>query len=353
MKNKSSAVVLVGVTTLFALLLLMSGAFVRYIHSPVIESNDASVVVEVPEGFTYSKLMFDLHNKGQLKYPRLLIWYARLNGLAGTLKAGEYEIPKGTHARQLFQQLSEGRVLKRTVTFVEGITFHDMRAELEQAEKLKQTLKGISDEEIMVKLGQAGVAPEGKFFPDTYQYHLGMSDENVLRAAMKKMQKTLENEWENKSSDLPYHSSYEALTMASIIEKETGVEYERAKIAGVFVRRLQQGMMLQTDPTVIYGLGSKYDGNLHKADLQSDSKYNTYKYAGLPPTPIAMPGLDAIHAALNPELGKSLYFVAKGDGTHEFTESLQQHSAAVKRYQLNRSANYHSAPSQHESGDTP
>lgn len=352
MKNKSSLLV-VCLVVVFALSLFLGGAFVRYIHSPVIESSEATVLVEVPEGSTFSKLMFDMHKKGQLKYPRLLIWYARLNNLAGSLKAGEYEIKKGAHAREFIEQLNEGHVLKRNVTFVEGITFRDMRKELANAVKLKQTLQQLSDEDIMKKLGQPGVVPEGNFFPDTYQYHLGMSDEQILRAAMKKMQKTLQQEWESRASGLPYNSPYEALTMASIVEKETGVESERSKIAGVFIRRMQKGMLLQTDPTVIYGLGEKYDGNLHKSDLQIDSKYNTYKYAGLPPTPIAMPGLDAIHAALNPDQGKSLYFVAKGDGSHEFSDSLQQHSAAVNRYQMNRSGNYRSAPSQRETGDTP
>ncbi|HET8707881.1 MAG TPA: endolytic transglycosylase MltG [Pseudomonadales bacterium] len=352
MKNKSALFVVVLVVFL-ALSLVLGGAFVRYIHSPVIEGDETTVLVEVPEGSTFAKLMFDMHKKGQLKYPRLIIWYARLNGLTGSLKAGEYEIKKGTHARQFILQLNEGRVLKRNITFIEGTTFREMREELASAEKLKQTLNGLSDDEVMKKLGMPGVSPEGNFFPDTYQYHLGMTDEQVLRTALKKMQKTLQQEWEVRSDGLPYASPYEALTMASIVEKETGVEAERAKIAGVFVRRLQKGMLLQTDPTVIYGLGDKYDGNLRKADLQNDSRYNTYKYPGLPPTPIAMPGLDAIHAALNPDSGKSLYFVAKGDGTHEFSDSLQQHSAAVSRFQLNRSNNYHSAPTPRESGETP
>jgi len=251
--KKSPNLFIVSAVLLVALSLYLGGAFIRYIHSPVIVSNEPAVLVEVPEGSTFSGVMFDLHKKGQLKYPRLIIWYARLNDLAGSLKAGEYEIATGMHAREFIEQLNEGRVLKRNITFIEGSTFRDMRAELQQAPKLKQTLQTLSDSEIMTGLGMAGTSPEGSFFPDTYQYHLGMSDEQILRAAMKKMQKTLQAEWDNRAQGLPYQTAYEALTMASIIEKETGIESERAKIAGVFVRRLQKGMLLQTDPTVIYG----------------------------------------------------------------------------------------------------
>ncbi|KJS28084.1 MAG: aminodeoxychorismate lyase, partial [Pseudomonas sp. BRH_c35] len=210
--------------------------------------------------------------------------------------------------------------------------------------KLEQTLDGLTDAEIMSRIGASGQHPEGRFFPDTYRFTRGTSDADLLRRAYARLEQVLEEEWQQRAEGLPYKDAYQALIMASIIEKETGVPGERGEIAGVFVRRLARGMLLQTDPTVIYGMGEKYKGRITRTDLRTPTPYNTYTNAGLPPTPIAMVGREAIHAALHPADGTSLYFVARGDGSHVFSDTLNQHNRAVREYQLKRRADYRSSP---------
>jgi UPF0755 protein len=247
-------------------------------------------------------------------------------------------------AQGLIGLWQRGEVVQYSLTLVEGWNFHQVRAALAKTEKLEQTLNGLSDSEVMDKLGHAGVFPEGRFFPDTYRFVRGMTDAELLEKAYNRLDEVLAKEWSKRAADVPYTQPYQALIMASLVEKETGVPQERGQIAGVFVRRMQIGMLLQTDPTVIYGLGERYNGKLTRADLREATPYNTYVNAGLPPTPIAMVGREAIHAALNPVPGNSLYFVARGDGSHEFSDDLDAHNNAVREFQLRRRADYRSSP---------
>jgi len=232
--------------------------------------------------------------------------------------------------------LVSGAVIQHQLTIVEGWTFRQLMVAIKEHEAIRQTLEGLSDEEIMARLGKPDLHPEGQFAPDTYRFSRSTSDLEFLRRAHRILQDWLEQEWNQRAQSLPYQSPYEALTMASIIEKETGLESEREAIAGAFVRRLERKMRLQTDPTVIYGMGDRYNGNIRRADLRRDTRYNTYTRHGLPPTPIALPGLAALKAALHPASGSALYFVAKGDGSHQFSDTLDEHLAAVRRYQLKR-----------------
>ena len=250
----------------------------------------------------------------------------------------------GMTAKSLLTLWEKGEVVQYSLTLVEGWTFRQVRAALGKQAKLEQTLSNLSDSEVMAKLGHPGVFPEGRFFPDTYRYVRGMTDAELLKQAYNRLDTVLQEEWEKRAADVPYVDPYQALIMASLVEKETGVPQERGQIAGVFVRRLQQGMLLQTDPTVIYGLGDRYNGKITRAFLKEATPYNTYVIAGLPPTPIAMVGREAIHAAMNPVAGSSLYFVARGDGSHVFSDDLEAHNAAVKEFQLKRRADYRSSP---------
>lgn len=264
---------------------------------------------------------------------RLLYYWFRLSGKDRQIKAGNYEIPAGTSPYQLLQKLARGESSLRAVTVVEGWTFRQMRAALAKAEALRPDTASMSPEDIMRELGREGVAAEGRFFPDTYAYAKGSSDLAVLKRALHAMDRRLEAAWSQRESDTPLKSADEALILASIVEKETGSAADRAEIAGVFTNRLRTGMLLQTDPTVIYGMGEKFDGNLRRRDLQTDTPFNTYTRAGLPPTPISMPGKAALLAAVQPARTRSLYFVARGDGSSHFSESLQEHNRAVNRYQ--------------------
>ena len=245
---------------------------------------------------------------------------------------------------QLLEKWRSGDVLQYRGTWVEGCNFRQVRSALAQEDKLQQTLSDISDSELMRMLDQANVHPEGRFFPDTYNFVRGQTDLDILRQASQRLQKVLAQEWDQRAENLPYRSPDEALIMASIIEKETGVAHEREEIAGVFMRRLKIGMLLQTDPTVIYGMGDSYTGKITRADLRKPTPYNTYVISGLPPTPIAMVGREAIYAALHPKAGKSLYFVARGDGSHVFSNNLAEHNKAVREYQIKRRADYRSSP---------
>lgn len=301
-------------------------------------------MLEVPNGTTPNRMFYRMQTDGLLDDAVWLRLYWRFN-MAGTpLHTGEYRLTPGMTVNQLFDAWRRGDVVQYNLTLVEGWTFRQVRAAVAKHEKITQTLDGLSDAEVMEKLGHSGVFPEGRFFPDTYRFVRGMSDVEFLQQAYMRLEQVLAKEWAERATDLPYRDPYQALIMASLVEKETGIPQERAQIAGVFVRRLRLGMMLQTDPTVIYGMGERYNGKITRADLREPTPYNTYTISGLPPTPIAIVGREAIHAALNPANGTSLYFVARGDGSHVFSDDLDNHNWAVREYQLKRRSDYRSSP---------
>ena len=262
----------------------------------------------------------------------------RILGKEPYLQAGDYTLNKNITPYQLLLSLNHGKSTQGSITFIEGKTFKQMRAKLTKNDAVKNTITDLSDAEVMRVVGNGEKHAEGLFFPDTFYFDRNTADIVLLKRAYEGMQIKLSTAWANRAANLPYKDSYQALIMASIIEKETGKASERAMIAGVFLNRLRIGMRLQTDPTVIYGMGDNYDGNIRRKDLSADTPYNTYTRDGLPPTPIAMPGLASIEAALHPEKTKALYFVGKGDGSHEFSNSLVEHNRAVAKYQLKHKA---------------
>ncbi|OQR28669.1 aminodeoxychorismate lyase [Pseudomonas sp. Bc-h] len=301
-------------------------------------------LLDVPSGSSPTGVLNRLEADGVIKDAFLLRLYWRFNLSGQALHSGEYRMTPGMDARSLLTLWEKGEVVQYSLTLVEGWTFRQVRAALGRQAKLEQTLSNLSDSEVMAKLGHPNVFPEGRFFPDTYRYVRGMTDAELLKQAYNRLDEVLQDEWDKRAADVPYVDPYQALIMASLVEKETGVPQERGQIAGVFVRRLQLGMLLQTDPTVIYGLGERYNGKITRAFLKEATPYNTYVISGLPPTPIAMVGREAIHAAMNPVPGNSLYFVARGDGSHVFSADLDAHNAAVKEFQLKRRADYRSSP---------
>jgi len=301
-------------------------------------------LLDVPNGTNPNRMFYSMEREGLLDDAVWLRLYWRFN-MAGTpLKTGEYRLTPGMTVEDLFDAWRRADVVQYNLTLVEGWTFRQVRSAIAKHEKLKHTLDGLSDSEVMDQLGHTGVFPEGRFFPDTYRFVRGMSDAELLQQAYMRLDDVLAKEWAERTTDLPYRDPYQALIMASLVEKETGIPQERGQIAGVFVRRLRLGMMLQTDPTVIYGMGERYNGRITRADLREPTPYNTYTMTGLPPTPIAMVGREAIHAALNPSDGTSLYFVARGDGSHVFSDDLDDHNSAVREFQLKRRADYRSSP---------
>ena len=261
---------------------------------------------------------------------------ARELDAAGRLKVGEYALEPGITPRELLRRMRDGRVIHYRVTIVEGWNFRQLRAALAAAEPLLHEATDLDDAALMAALGHPGQHPEGRFLPETYLYQRGDSDLDILRRAYAAMEQALAEAWANRAPDTPLRSPEEALILASIVEKETGQAHERPQIAGVFSRRLRRGMLLQTDPTVIYGMGSAYDGNIRKRDLTTDTPYNTYTRPGLPPTPIAMPGRAALQAAVNPAPGDALFFVSRNDGTHVFSATYAEHAAAVDCWQRRR-----------------
>nr|WP_253219472.1 endolytic transglycosylase MltG [Pseudomonas chlororaphis] len=301
-------------------------------------------LLDVPAGSTPGGTFNRMEANGVLKDAFWLRLYWRFNMEGQPLHSGEYRMTPGMTAQGLIGVWQRGEVVQYSLTLVEGWTFRQVRAALARHDKLEQTLNGLSDSEVMEKLGHGGVFPEGRFFPDTYRFVRGMTDAELLEKAYNRLDEVLAKEWNKRSADVPYTEPYQALIMASLVEKETGVPQERGQIAGVFVRRMQVGMLLQTDPTVIYGLGERYNGKLTRALLKEATPYNTYVISGLPPTPISMVGREAIHAALNPIPGSSLYFVARGDGSHVFSDDLEAHNNAVREFQLKRRADYRSSP---------
>ncbi|MGS2716609.1 endolytic transglycosylase MltG [Eionea flava] len=334
-------------TIVIAMLVMVIGTIGvnRWLSTPVNINEDTLITVK--KGDTLSQLARELESRHIIPSAKLLVVYARLTQQT-TINVGEYILPVGSNHQSLLALLRSDDVIRYSVTLVEGKTFDDFIRVLQSNNDLIHMLDIESDyADLLSQLAIDVEHPEGWFFPDTYQFVSGMSDVDILQQAHKKMQRVLEEEWQKKSANLPYNNAYEALIMASIIEKETGVPYERPEIAGVFVRRLNKGMRLQTDPTIIYGLGREYQGNIRRKHLRQKTPYNTYVIDGLPPTPIAMPGREAIHAALHPKAGNTLFFVAKGDGSHQFSQTLAQHNRAVRKYQIEqRREQYQSAPSQ-------
>lgn len=300
--------------------------------------------ITVPKGASPNMMFSLLEEKGILKDAIFLRLYWRLEHKGKSIHAGEYLLKPNMTIPSLVKAWLNGDVVLHRVTLVDGWDFKQVRAALAKQPALQQTMASMSDKEIMQALNQAGLHPEGQFFADTYMYMKGDSDLSILRQAHKRLHAELDEEWANRADDLPYENAYQALIMASIIEKETGVPEERPMIAGVFVRRLQKNMLLQTDPTVIYGMGERYKGRITRADLKQATAYNTYVISGLPPTPISIVSQKAIHAALHPDDGDFLYFVAKGDGSHVFSKNLMDHQKAVRQYQLKRRADYRSSP---------
>lgn len=291
---------------------------------------------EIERGATLGSIAQRLQELGWLKHAQYFRLEARRLKLAASVKAGLYEVHDGDTPRDLLHKFVAGDVKSFQITFIEGSTFAQMRAVLAGNPHLDQTLHDSDDASVLAAIGSSLTHPEGRFFPSTYRFSSGDSDLDILRRSHMRMQDLLAFHWQSRAPDLPYASPDDALIMASIIEKETGKSDERAQIAGVFARRLHKGMKLQTDPTVIYGLGDKFDGNLRRVDLRTDTVYNTYTRKGLPPTPIAMPGEASIEAALHPDAGEALFFVGKGDGSHQFSNTLREHNAAVRRYQLGK-----------------
>lgn len=291
------------------------------------------LIYTLPAGASLNQLANDLEARKIIQYPRFFILLGRHMEAAKRLQAGEYTLLPEMTPRALLEELVAGKVIQHELTLIEGYSFREILQRIREHPVLEHSLADKSDSEIMAAIGQPDQYPEGRFLPDTYHITRGTTDIDFLLRAYQAMAARLQTEWDAREEGLPFKSANEALILASIVEKETGVAEERAVIAGVFIRRLQKGMRLQTDPTVIYGMGTSYDGNIRKHDLLKDTPYNTYTRDGLPPTPIAMPGVDAIHAVMHPAAGKSLYFVAMGEGRHYFSSTLKQHNLAVDKFQ--------------------
>ena len=323
---------------LLLILLLIAGAFGKiWLNREIASPTDStqSVSVHVASGVSLRSVLTDLANKGALRWPRLVEWYARYTfpGLARA-QAGDYEIAPHSSGLQILQQLREGRVVLQQFTIIEGWTFAQMRASLAVNPALGHVWAALTDSQIMSELGAPGVHPEGQFFPDSYRFAADTPDSRIYQLAYRRMQLELDAAWKKHVPGVPVHTPQQLLILASVIEKETGREDERGLVAAVFTNRLRVGMKLQSDPTVIYGLGSAYDGDLRSRDLVNDTPYNSYTRYGLPPTPIALPGSAALLAAAQPASSAALYFVAtgNGDGSHHFSSTLAEHNNAVRRF---------------------
>ena len=314
----------------------------KFLHSPL----EKHFVYTIESGDSLTLVGQKLYELNVLQNPLIWTTYARMYGLTN-IKVGEYEIQQMDTPAQMLQAFVKGEVKQYSLTVVEGWTASQALKAIHAQPKIKKTIDSVAQLPRSDLLPEGIENPEGLFSPDTYQYPAGITDFQFLQRANKDLERILAEEWRSREEGLPYKSAYEALIMASIIEKETGAPEERQDIAGVFVRRMQKGMRLQTDPTIIYGLGDRYQGNIKRKHLKEKTPYNTYVIKGLPPTPIALPGREAIYAALHPAEGKALYFVAMGDGRHYFSETLEEHTAAVRKYQIQkRRADYRSSPAQ-------
>lgn len=305
----------------------------NYLNTPLsIDTDRVSVVVET--GSNLTRLLYRLKEQGIIRKPRYLLWYARLFSDSNRLHVGEYQLLKGDTPLALIEKLLSGKVKLYSLTLIEGWNFSQMMSVMNENKFIEHQLVGLSNQAIMEKVGYKSIHPEGRFMPDTYHFPRGTTDTFLLKQAYAAMENFLTKQWPSRDVGLPFKNPSDALTLASIVEKETGLASERKQIAGVFIRRLTVRMRLQTDPTVIYGMGDKFKGNIKRRDLKRDTPYNTYRRYGLPPTPIAMPSRQAIIAALHPLQGEALYFVAKGDGSHYFSATLKEHNNAVIKYQL-------------------
>lgn len=324
-------------TTLFTSLCILVAAITliwlgrQQLHQPLELPADALVFV-VPEQSNLSLVASEIKANGYMRWPEFLVLWAKWRGET-LIQVGEYQLQKGDTPLDLLEMLNSGKVMLHQVRLTEGLNFSQIRTALEKDTRLTNDISGLSEMELLDLLAMDTGYLEGWFYPDTYSVPRGFRASGLLARAHERMQVILQEQWAMRSVGLPFESAEEALILASIIEKETGLASERVAIAGVFVRRLQRGMRLQTDPTVIYGV-ENFDGNLTRAHLRQPTPYNTYVISGLPPTPIALPGREAIEAALHPEAGSALYFVAKGDGSHQFSATLEEHEQAVRRYQL-------------------
>ena len=307
--------------------------FNRFQHEPI-DMEQQSIRFTIPSGYTIRQVAQELSDHGFIEDPVMFIALARLQGENTLIRAGEYLIKSSHTPKDLIQLFSKGDSILYSFTIIEGWNFKQLLMAIEQDPILVKTLQGLGIREIMAKVSGRDQHPEGWFLPDTYHFPRGTTDLSFLKRAYKTMQQKLDEQWASREKDLPLKTPYEALILASIIEKETGAAFERPLIAGAFIKRLRKGMRLQTDPTIIYGLGEEFDGNIRYRDLRKDTPYNTYLHKGLTPTPIALPGIDAINAALHPAKTEALYFVSKGDGTHHFSNTLEEHNAAVSKYQL-------------------
>lgn len=317
---------------LLVLLGLVATAWVWLVTKPLAPKS-MPLEFHIPVGSSARSAANILAEKGTGAQPDLFYWTARLSGRARQIKAGSYELAEGETLWSLLGKLSRGDQTTATLTIVEGTTFRQLRKLIEENINLKHDTRELADIDIMMKLGAKKPHPEGQFYPDTYVFAKGASDMDVYRRAYKQMQTQLEAAWALREADSPLKTPYEALILASIVEKETGKSEDRGKVGGVFNNRLKIGMLLQTDPTVIYGMGEAFDGNLRKRDLQTDTPYNTYTRGGLPPSPISLPGQASLMAAVKPDKTKALYFVARGDGSSQFSETLDAHNRAVNKFQ--------------------
>jgi UPF0755 protein len=321
---------------LFLLLVVLcaaaAGAAWWWLDHPLRLAHD-DVEVSIEPGTPVREIVRLWHDAGVRTSPELLYQWFRWSGDARRIRAGSYRIDSGATPRSLLDKMVRGDEELEAVHIIDGWTVRQMRAALDAAPDLKHTTAGMSDAQLMAAIGAPGVPAEGRFFPDTYVYSKGVSDLLVLKRAHEALERQLAAAWALRAADSPLKDADAALVLASVVEKETGVAADRGKVAGVFVNRLRLGMPLQSDPTVIYGLGRNYDGTLHKVDLQTDTPYNSYTRSGLPPTPISLPGRDALRAAVRPEPTKALYFVSRGDGTSAFSETLNAHNQAVNQYQ--------------------
>ncbi len=288
---------------------------------------------KVKSGQPLRSVLSGLHKVGVIQYPRLTELWSRASGHYGQVRVGHYEIPAQSSSLDVLEQLNLGLVRLESITIIEGSRYSDLIRSLTSHVSINKTLINVSKEEVMRRLGAPGVYPEGRFFPDTYHFAPGTSDFKLLSMAYKKMQRQLDAAWVNRAKGLPLKDPTQLLALASIVEKETALATERSKVAGVYITRLRKGMYLQSDPTVIYGIGADYDGNIRRSDLQRDTPYNTYKRKGLPPTAVAMPGDDSLHAATHPDETGDIFFVANGtsDGSHYFSKTYVEHAAAVQR----------------------
>ena len=317
---------------LLLILLVLAGGGAWYAYTPLSPAK-LPLDFSLNQGSSLKMIARQLEQEGLLDHPVLFVGLARLMGRAGKIKAGVYQLDHAVSAMELLNMITQGSYSRSQITIIEGWNFRQLRSALNVSPTIRHDTAALTDSEILQRIGAPEANPEGLFSPDTYYVAAGSSDVEFLKFAYRTMQQRLQQAWQARSPDLPLTTPYQALILASIVEKETGAAADRTMIAGVFVNRLRTHMLLQTDPTVIYGMGDKYAGMLHHEDMTRDTPYNTYTRSGLPPTPIAMPGQDALNAALHPASTDALYFVARGDGSSKFSSNLTEHNRAVNQYQ--------------------